>query len=191
MAVFPGGRLSPSLGWNRFIWASSCPVAAVRALNPCDRPPVVGGVRYMRQTWSRALAFSTRSFKVFGCGCIAIIFSWSAIGMFFLKANIFVFSSTPDREAWVDHSWYQLLNILPPIRRLCMAWTACNWDCVGTKWVSYPFLKSCHDPKSIRFAVNATFCLSRAHSLAGVPTLKYVRVVAIFLLSSANMPLLR
>ena len=29
--------------------------------------------------------------------------------MFFLKANILVFSSMPDLEAWVDHSWYQSL----------------------------------------------------------------------------------
>jgi hypothetical protein len=111
--------------------------------------------------------------------------------MLFLNANIRVFSLTLARSACVDHSWYQELNLRVPIFKLYMIFVDSNCDCVGMKCFSNTVLKSAHVPKSTRVAAMAVFCLSHAHSPAGVPILKKVRAVAIFLFSSVNRVLFR
>lgn len=145
----------------------------------------------MRQTWSNSLALSTKSSRVVGWGDTPIIFWCNGCGSAFLKANILVSSFAPDLEAWVDHSWYHSLKGRLPILDVYMALVASSFVCAGMKCFLKSARKVTHVPKLIGFAAKAVFCLSWAHSPAGVPSLKYVSAEETFLLASAYKVSLR
>src|SRR6266702_1166823 len=145
-------------------------------------------------TWSKSLAFSTRVARVVGNGEMPISFPNRAPGIACWNAYICVASFAPLHVAWVDHSWYQSLKVLLPIFRVYIRFVASKAICAGMKWSRKFVLKSAQAPKVTApppTGFKAAFCLSWAHWPAGVPTLKYVRAVEIFLSSVSKIRMFR
>ena len=78
-----------------------------------------------------------------------------------------------------------------PILDVYMLLVASNLECAGINCFSKAVLKSAQFPKSTGVWARASFCLLCAHSLAGVLSLKYVKVEATFFLSFVKESVLR
>ena len=102
------------------------------------------------------------------------------------KANIFVTLLAPARSAWVDHSPYQSAKRRVPIFMVCIFCAEMSSRSMGMKCDLKSALKRVQVPKSGVKRPRAFFCLSFAHSPAGVPILKWVRAAATFLLSEGK-----
>ena len=78
-----------------------------------------------------------------------------------------------------------------PILDVYILLIASNLESAGMNYFSKVASKSVHFPNSTGVGPRATFCLLCAHSLAGVLSLKYVKVEATFFLSFVKESVLR
>jgi|SRR5712671_3413369 len=136
--------------------------------------------------WSNSLAFSTRSGNVASRGEILsnlVCRDWFSI---LQNVYILVLSSTLAQLAWVDHSWYHSLKGQFPWCNECIILPASRVDSAGIKYVVKSFLKDLHDPQFTIIWSSAFLAQLWAQSLAGVPSLKWVRAAATFFPSSGK-----